>query len=75
MKWVVDKRGIKIPFPHQTMYFGVGKIGWAPATCLALRNEPDTGAAAPAASTDSRAGTPAEGEAAAGQPLRPAQEV
>lgn len=36
-KRVLDARGIEIPFPHQTIYFGVDKDGTAPA--LTMRKE------------------------------------
>lgn len=36
MKRVFDERGIEIPFPHQTLYFGVDKSGRAPAARFAL---------------------------------------
>ena len=38
MKRVFDERGIEIPFPHQTVYFGVDKSGRAPAARFALEN-------------------------------------
>ena len=39
MKRVFDERGIEIPFPHQTVCFGVDKSGRAPATRFALESE------------------------------------
>ena len=36
MKRVFDERGIEIPFPHQTVYFGTDKAGQAPAARIAL---------------------------------------
>ena len=39
MKRVFDERGIEIPFPHQTVYFGVDKSGRAPAARFALESE------------------------------------
>ena len=36
MKRLFDERGIEIPFPHQTVYFGVDKSGQAPAARFAL---------------------------------------
>ena len=36
-KQIMDERGIEIPFPHQTIFFGENKDGTAPA--LRLRNE------------------------------------
>ena len=47
MKRVFDERGIEIPFPHQTVYFGVDKSGHAPAARFALEGGqgPDAGAA------------------------------
>lgn len=41
-----DELGIEIPFPHQTVYFGVDKEGQAPPASLTIRPaEPGTGAA------------------------------
>ena len=37
-KRILDARGIEIPFPHQTIYFGVDKDGTAPA--LTVKQEP-----------------------------------
>jgi moderate conductance mechanosensitive channel len=37
VKEVFDERDIEIPFPHRTLYMGVGKDGTAPP--LTLRNE------------------------------------
>ena len=39
MKRVFDEREIEIPFPHQTVYFGVDKSGRAPAARFALESE------------------------------------
>lgn len=36
MKMEFDKRGIEIPFPHQTLYFGEDKSGKAPSAKLKL---------------------------------------
>ena len=36
MKKAFDARGIEIPFPHQTVYFGVAKDGTAPPAHLRL---------------------------------------
>jgi len=41
IKRAFDERGIEIPFPHQTLYFGEDKQGEAPP--LRLRNEPRRG--------------------------------
>ena len=38
MKRVFDERGIEIPFPHQTVYFGADNAGVAPAARIALEN-------------------------------------
>ena len=43
MKRVFDERGIEIPFPHQTVYFGVDKSGHAPAARFALESGQDEG--------------------------------
>ena len=39
LKRVFDARGIEIPFPHQTIYFGEDKNGQAPVGRIALRHE------------------------------------
>lgn len=39
MKHRFDERDIEIPFPHQTIYFGVDKKGNAPSARLALQPE------------------------------------
>ena len=36
MKMAFDERGIEIPFPHQTLYFGEDKSGQAPSAKLSL---------------------------------------
>lgn len=46
VKRVFDERGIEMPFPHQTIYFGEDKRGNAPAAHILLEN---TGQAAPPA--------------------------
>ena len=38
MKRVFDEHGIEIPFPHQTIYFGVDKSGLAPSARIALES-------------------------------------
>jgi len=45
MKRMFDERGIEIPFPHQTVYFGVDKSGHAPAARFALESGQDAGVA------------------------------
>ncbi|UHS59767.1 mechanosensitive ion channel domain-containing protein [Agrobacterium vaccinii] len=39
VKRVFDARGIEIPFPHQTLYFGVDKNGDAPPAFVSVRGE------------------------------------
>lgn len=39
MKKAFDERGIEIPFPHQTIYFGEGKDGTAPPAYLRLERK------------------------------------
>ncbi|MEX0340251.1 MAG: mechanosensitive ion channel family protein, partial [Arenibacterium sp.] len=39
-KRIMDERGIEIPFPHQTVFFGENKDGSAPP--LRLQKEPET---------------------------------
>ena len=41
MKIRFDEYNIEIPFPHQTIYFGVDKDGKAPAAPLKLENAED----------------------------------
>ncbi|MFV0475440.1 MAG: mechanosensitive ion channel domain-containing protein [Pikeienuella sp.] len=47
VKRIFDERNIEIPFPHQTIFFGVDKKGDAPPLHIA-----GTGGAAPAAATE-----------------------
>ena len=51
-----DAEGIEIPFPHRTLYFGVGKAGAAPPARLAL--ERDDEALARLAKTPKESGSP-----------------
>ena len=39
MKRVFDDKGIEIPFPHQTIYFGVDKLGQAPPARVVVTDE------------------------------------
>jgi len=53
MKRVFDQRGIEIPFPHQTIYFGVDKQSLAPPARIlreprSAAEAPETGEAGPA---------------------------
>lgn len=46
VKYAFDERGIEIPFPHRTLYFGVDKEGEAPPARLLIDNQkpgPDDG--------------------------------
>jgi small conductance mechanosensitive channel len=43
MKRAFDARGIEIPFPHRTLYFGVDKAGQAPAAQVQVRPAADGG--------------------------------
>lgn len=45
LKRIFDERGIEIPFPHQTIYFGEDKSGSAPA--LPIRMVTQTGSGGP----------------------------
>ncbi|MEQ8349649.1 MAG: mechanosensitive ion channel [Sneathiellaceae bacterium] len=48
IKTVFDRRGIEIPFPHQTIYWGEDKAGKAPPLrILQEKQAPASGAAAP----------------------------
>ncbi|AEQ53502.1 mechanosensitive ion channel domain-containing protein [Pelagibacterium halotolerans] len=44
VKRIFDARDIEIPFPHQTLYFGVGKDGKAPPMHMVREDEPSDGA-------------------------------
>ncbi|WP_210187273.1 mechanosensitive ion channel domain-containing protein [Pararhizobium antarcticum] len=39
VKRVFDARGIEIPYPHQTLYFGVDKNGKAPPAFVSVQNK------------------------------------
>jgi small conductance mechanosensitive channel len=39
MKKIFDERGIEIPFPHHTIYWGEAKIGHAPPLSIQMRGE------------------------------------
>jgi small-conductance mechanosensitive channel len=41
LKRIFDERNIEIPFPHQTVYFGVDKQGKAPPLHMVRDGEPD----------------------------------
>jgi moderate conductance mechanosensitive channel len=63
VKEVFDERDIEIPFPHRTLYMGVGKDGTAPP--LALRTEGGAGGrtdASPGGSRPPGHGGPLSGE-------------
>jgi len=69
IKQVFDERGIEIPFPHQTLYFGEDKEGKAPSAHVAVeqvtRRRGETAAAAkPTEKTEEPAATEATEEAA-----------
>jgi small conductance mechanosensitive channel len=42
MKHKFDEKGVEIPFPHQTVYFGQDKKGAAPAAPIKLYDQADT---------------------------------
>lgn len=46
IKAAFDERGIEIPFPHTTVYFGEDRAGWAPAARIHLEREAADAAAA-----------------------------
>jgi small conductance mechanosensitive channel len=58
LKRVFDERGIEIPFPHQTVYFGEDKSGRAPPLHLVT----DRGGR-PRAAQEEAGGKPEAGEA------------
>ena len=78
MKRVFDERGIEIPFPHQTVYFGVDKSGRAPSARIALEGQAGGKvAAAPgplSESIDSEAEEPADIRSAVRGTHRPDRE-
>lgn len=39
VKRIFDARGIEIPFPHQTIYFGIDKNGDAPPAFISMREQ------------------------------------
>ncbi|WP_417578707.1 mechanosensitive ion channel domain-containing protein [Pelagibacterium sp.] len=47
VKRIFDERDIEIPFPHQTLYFGVGKDGKAPPMHMVREDEAADAANAP----------------------------
>ncbi len=64
IKRVFDERGIEIPFPHQTLYFGEDKQGNAPPARVAVQGgagRPAAGESAPESSPAPAAGTTPEG--------------
>ena len=64
MKHEFDERGIEIPFPHQTVYFGTGKTGHSAAARIALEREAVEALREPqVAPTESFEGTPEGPEA------------
>jgi len=56
LKRVFDERGIEIPFPHQTIYFGEDKRGKAPVAHIAIAHESAAKDAPEEASQDDAAG-------------------
>jgi moderate conductance mechanosensitive channel len=60
IKKIFDERDIEIPFPHQTLFFGVDKKGNAPAAHIQLENVASGGTAAPAATTDGATSAPSK---------------
>ena len=72
LKHAFDARGIEIPFPHQTLYFGVDKEGRAPAGRLRIESGESGGPAAgqsmadpprPQPAGESRSAPPSDREA------------
>jgi moderate conductance mechanosensitive channel len=53
VKRVFDERGIEIPYPHQTLYFGADKKGKAPPLHM-VREDDDGAGSAPAAKPRSK---------------------
>jgi len=75
VKRIFDERGIEIPFPHQTIYFGEDKSGEAPPMNLRIRRDRQRNAPAPvrhlAAAPDAHgADKPAHGDEEEAHPGR-----
>jgi len=68
MKRVFDERGIEIPFPHRTIWFGTDKDGTAPPMFLAKDGHPALEPPGPQASAE--AGTEVVSESEASQDAR-----
>lgn len=61
LKHAFDARGIEIPFPHQTLYFGVDKEGGAPAGRLRIESGESGGSEAGQSTADQPGAKPAAG--------------
>ncbi len=66
MKQVFDERGIEIPFPHRTVWFGTGKDGTAPPMYLAKNGQAAIGDPDVPPSKAPRVQTASESEASDG---------
>ncbi|WP_186447959.1 mechanosensitive ion channel domain-containing protein [Rhizobium sp. SJZ105] len=62
VKRVFDAHGIEIPFPHQTVYFGVDKNGEAPPAFISVRNETSSAEDRGATSSSSISSMPSDAE-------------
>jgi small conductance mechanosensitive channel len=55
-KQTFDERGVEIPYPHRTLYFGQDREGMAPPARVALQRPPREGEGALEAETPSQTG-------------------
>ena len=63
-KKLFDARGVEIPFPHRTLYFGADKQGDAPPARVAMTRDPAAAASAPASAAPAPTGTSTAPDAA-----------
>jgi small conductance mechanosensitive channel len=55
-KQTFDERGVEIPYPHRTLYFGQDRAGEAPPARVALQRPPTEGEGALETETPSQTG-------------------
>lgn len=74
LKNVFDERGIEIPFPHQTLYFGEDRKGNAPPVQVVLHtSEPEASKSAPVTETPNEKSGDTKGPLALDTPDGPEQ--
>lgn len=66
MKRVFDERGIEIPFPHRTIWFGADKDGTAPPMYLAQKGDADSAPAMEPPAGEARVRIASESDASEG---------